>query len=95
MTSKEIYNYIHDLEEKANNINIVDLRKMSIADIVRFEVDMQLYEEFNDEFCAINDHLGEIYGYSDLKDLEEAEKARRKELIRDYIKQIEKLLEGE
>lgn len=93
MNSKEIYDYIHDLEEKTNNINIVDLRKMSIADIVRFEVDMQLYEEFNDEFCAINDHLGEIYGYSDLKDLEEAEKARRKELICDYIKQIEKLLE--
>lgn len=93
MTSKEIYDYIHDLEEKTNNINIVDLRKMSITDIVRFEVDMQLYEEFNDEFCAINDHLGEIYGYSDLKDVEEAEKTRRKELIRDYIKQIEKLLE--
>lgn len=38
---------------------------------ILFQIDMQLYSEFNDKFCEINDHLGDVYTY---KDLENAEK---------------------
>ena len=47
----------------------------------RYDIDMQLFGEFNDTFCTINDHMGEIYGYSDLKDMEDAEKNRHIELL--------------
>ena len=47
----------------------------------RFDIDMRLFGEFNDTFCTINDHMGEIYGYSDLKDWEEIEYKRHIELL--------------
>lgn len=41
---------------------------------ILFDIDMQLYDEFNDKICEMNDNLGTIYTYKDLDDLEKAEK---------------------
>lgn len=51
----------------------------------RYDIDMQLFGEFNDTFCTINDHMGEIYGYSDLKDWEEIEYKRHIELLEQEV----------
>ena len=40
---------------------------------ILFQIDMQLYDEFNDKFCEMNDNLGTIYTYKDLDDLEKLE----------------------
>lgn len=51
----------------------------------RYDIDMQLFGEFNDTFCTINDHMGEIYGYSDLKDWEEIQYKRHIELLEQEV----------
>lgn len=53
---------------------------------VLFQIDMQLYDEFNDKLCEINEHLGDIYTYKDLQDVENAEKERERMLLRGAIK---------
>ena len=78
-----------------NNPNIVDLRKVSIKDLVAYDVDMQLYMEFNDKFCSMNEHLGDIYSMKDIEELKECEKVRRKELIEEHINKIKELLEND
>ena len=52
---------------------------------VLFQIDMQLYSEFNDKFCEINEHLGDVYTYKDLQDLENAEKEKEITLLRKAI----------
>ena len=52
---------------------------------ILFQIDMQLYDEFNDTFCEINEHLGDVYTYKDLQDLENAEKERERTLLRKAI----------
>lgn len=53
---------------------------------ILFDIDMQLYDEFNDKFCEINDNLGTIYTYQDLEDLKQAEKDKEIKLLREAIK---------
>lgn len=52
---------------------------------ILFQIDMQLYDEFNDKFCEINEHLGDVYTYKDLQDLENAEKEKERTLLRKAI----------
>lgn len=78
-----------------DNPNIIDLRKISFKELIAYDVEMQLYEEFNDKYCEINEHLGDIYSRKDLEDLELCEKARRKELINKHINEIKELLKGD
>jgi predicted ribosome quality control (RQC) complex YloA/Tae2 family protein len=54
---------------------------------------MQLYDEFNDKLCEINEHLGDIYTYRDLQDVKEAEKERERSLLREAIKELQKEIE--
>lgn len=56
---------------------------------ILFEIDMQLYNEFNDKFCEMYDNLGTIYTYKDIDDLEKIEKDTKIKLL---IEVIEKLL---
>lgn len=62
---------------------------------ILFDIAMQLYGEFNDKFCEINDNLGTVYTYQDLEDLKQAEKDTEIKLLREAIKkqqvEIEKL----
>ena len=64
---------------------------------ILFQIDMQLYDKFNDKFCEINDNLGIVYSYNDLYDLEKAEKETEIKLLREAIekqsKEIEELKE--
>lgn len=57
---------------------------------ILFQIDMQLYDEFNDKLCEINEHLGEIYTYKDLQDIENAEKEKERILLREAIKELQK-----
>lgn len=65
-------------------MNEEELRK----DIL-FDIEMQLYDEFNDTIATMNDHLGEIYGYSDVENVKQAEKNRKIELMENAIKHLQ------
>lgn len=60
---------------------------------ILFQIDMQLYDEFNDKLCEINEHLGDIYTYKDLQDIENAEKEKERILLRKAVKELQKELE--
>lgn len=66
---------------------------------ILFQIDMQLYDEFNDKFCEMNDNLGTIYTYKDIDDLEKLEKETEIKLLRKAIekqqKEIEELKNGQ
>lgn len=57
---------------------------------ILFQIDMQLYDEFNDKLCEINEHLGDIYTYKDLQDVKEAEKERERSLLIEAVKELQK-----
>lgn len=60
---------------------------------ILFDIDMQLYDEFNDKFCEMNDNLGTIYTYKDLDDLEKAEKEKEIKLLREAVRKLQKEVE--
>lgn len=60
---------------------------------ILFDIDMQLYDEFNDKFCEMNDNLGIIYTYKDLDDLEKAEKEEEIQLLREAVRKLQKEVE--
>lgn len=62
-------------------------------DDILFDIDMQLYDEFNDKFCEMNDNLGIIYTYKDLDDLEKAEKEKEIKLLREAVKEQSQQIE--
>lgn len=66
---------------------------MKNKDDILFDIDMQLYDEFNDKFCEMNDNLGIVYSYKDLDDLEKAEKETEIKLLRKAIKDQQQQIE--
>lgn len=70
---------------KERGISTLEVDK---KDDILFQIDMQLYDEFNDKFCEINEYLGDIYTYKDLDDLEKAEKDKEIKLLREAIKNL-------
>ena len=60
---------------------------------ILFQIDMQLYDEFNDKFCEMNDNLGTVYSYKDLDDLEKLEKETEIKLLRQAIEKQSKEIE--
>lgn len=62
---------------------------------ILYDIDMQLYNEFNDKLCEINEHLGDIYSYKDKADVEDAEKSKERQLLREAVKKLQKELEQE
>ena len=63
-----------------------ELRKNDIL----FQIDMQLYDEFNDELATMNDHIGDIYSYRDIEEVEQAEKEKERKLLREAIRKLQK-----
>lgn len=59
-----------------------------IPEEVRFDIEMQLFDRFNSEYCNMYEYLGDIYSKKDLRDLKEYEKSVRKWLISDYLEGI-------
>ena len=63
-----------------------ELRKNDIL----FQIDMQLYDEFNDKLCEMNEHWGDIYSLSEIEEVKQAEKEKEIKLLREAIKKLEK-----
>lgn len=68
------------MKEKTSDRDILEEPK----DIL-FKIDMQLYDEFNDKFCEIEENLGTVYSYKDLEDLKKAESDTERRLLRQAI----------
>ena len=49
---------------------------------ILYDVDMQLYDEFNDKIATMNDYLGDIYSLRDVEEVEKAQKEKEIELLR-------------
>ena len=62
------------------------------GDII-MQIEMDSYIKYNNTIASMNDHLGEIYGYSDVRDTEEAQLKYEKELAYKAIVQLQKKVE--
>lgn len=60
---------------------------------ILFQIDMQLYDEFNDKIAGMNDHLGDIYSLREVEEVEKAQKDREIELLRKAIVKQQKEIE--
>ena len=56
---------------------------------ILFQIDMQLYDEFNDTIATMYDHLGDIYSLRDVEEVEKAEKEKEIKLLREAIKKLQ------
>lgn len=56
---------------------------------ILFQIDMQLYDEFNDTIATMNDHLGDIYSLRDVEEVEKAEKDKEIKLLREAVKKLQ------
>ena len=64
-----------------------DLYKLLPTEI-QYDIDMQLYDEFNDEFCRMEEWLDELYSIKDIADLKRLETRRKRELVIEAILKI-------
>ena len=60
---------------------------------ILFQIDMQLYDEFNDTIATMNDHLGDIYSLRDVEEAEKAEKEKEIKLLREAVKKLQSDIE--
>lgn len=60
---------------------------------ILFDIDMQLYDEFNDKIATMNDHLGDIYSLRDVEEVKKAEKEKEIKLLREAVKKLQKEIE--
>lgn len=60
---------------------------------ILFDIDMQLYDEFNDKIATMYDHLGDIYSLRDVEEVEKAEKEKEIKLLREAVKKLQKEIE--
>ena len=60
---------------------------------ILFDIDMQLYAEFNDKIATMNDHLGDIYSLRDVEEVEKAEKEEEIKLLREAVRKLQKEVE--
>lgn len=63
--------------------------KFDLDGDILYEIAMELFWEHNSHIAGINDHLGDIYSYSDLKDAEEAEMRDEIGLLHQAVKQLQ------
>lgn len=59
-----------------------------VGDIL-YDIDMQLYGEFNDKIATMYDYLGECYGYSDIEEMKQREMEREIELLRNAVRRLQ------
>lgn len=60
-----------------------------MSEDILYDIEMQLYMEFNDDIATMYDHLGDIYSYKDIEDKKQAEQQRKIELMGNAIKQLQ------
>lgn len=61
---------------------------------ILYDIDMQLYDEFNDKIATMNDYLGDVYSLRDVEEVENAQKEREIELLRIAIVKQQKEIES-
>lgn len=64
-----------------------EYNKLSTFEKIDYDINIELYMKYNDQIASINDHLGDIYGYSDLKDIEDLEKHEELMLYKKALKE--------
>lgn len=69
-------------------MNNIDILEEELRKDILYQIDMQLYDEFNDKFCEINENLGIIYTYKDLEDIKQAESETERRLLRQAIENL-------
>lgn len=60
---------------------------------ILFDIDMQLYDEFNDKIATMYDYLGEVYSQNDINEVLNAEKEKEIKLLREAIKKQSQQIE--
>lgn len=55
-------------------MNKEDYEKLSSFEKIDYDIAMKIYFKHNDRIASINDHIGEMYDYSDLQDAIDCEK---------------------
>ena len=56
---------------------------------ILYDIDMQLYDEFNDKIATMNDYLGDIYSLRDVEEVENAQKEKEIELLRIAVTKLQ------
>lgn len=67
--------------------------KFDLDEDIIMQIEMDSYMKYNDTIASMNDHLGEIYGYSDVRDTEEVKLKYEKELAYKAIVQLQQKVE--
>lgn len=67
--------------------------KFDLDKDIIMQIEMDSYMKYNDTIASMNDHLGEMYGYSDVRDMEEAQLHYEKELAYKAIKDLQQKVE--
>lgn len=57
---------------------------------ILYEIDMQLYNEFNDKIAGMYDHIGDIYSLRDVEEVEKAQKDKEVYLLRMAVAKLQK-----
>ena len=65
------------------------MSKEELEEDILYDIEMQLYMEFNDDIATMYDHLGDIYSYKDIEDKKQVEQQRKIELMGNAIKQLQ------
>ena len=63
------------------------------SDDILFDIDMQLYDEFNDKIATMYDYLGEVYSQNDIDEVLNAEKEKEIKLLREAVKEQSQQIE--
>lgn len=58
---------------------------MNIPEEVLFDIEMKSYMEYNDRIANMNEWVGELYSFQDIKDMEQAQKEYEEQLKQDYL----------
>ena len=56
---------------------------------ILYNIDMQLYDEFNDKIATMNDYLGDIYSLRDVEEVENAQKEKEIKLLRIAVTRLQ------
>lgn len=67
--------------------------KFDLDKDIIMQIEMDSYMKYNDTIASMNDHLGEIYGYSDVKDMKEMQLKYEKKLAYKAIKDLQQKVE--
>jgi len=62
-------------------------------DDILFDIDMQLYDEFNDKIATMNDYLGDIYSLRDIEEVENDKREKEIRLLRIAIAKLQEEIE--